>query len=83
MSLPEHKVDGSHGDAALAYLDNSFRLIAVVKLNGNRFSIQENKLEDYFIVKGCKYIDKDKVIKTMRGPAYVKSVYAYVFRKIR
>ncbi len=82
MNLPEHKVDGSHGDAALAYLDNSFRLIAVVKRSGNRFSIQENKLEDYFIVKGSKHIDKDKVIKTMRGPAYVKSAYAYVFRKI-
>lgn len=73
--------NNSHGDAPLAYLDKRFEFIGVVKRNGNRFSYSESALESYFIPKGNKLIDKETIEKTMKGPAYTKTAYAYVFRK--
>jgi len=82
--LKEGKIllaNNSHGDAPLAYLDERYELIGVVKRNGNRFSYSENDLDSYFIPKGKKPIDKKTVEKTMQGPAYTKTAYAYVFKK--
>jgi len=73
--------NNSHGDAPLAYLDEKFELIGVVKRSGNRFSYSEEELDSYFILKGNRPIDKVTIEKTMKGPAYIKVAYAYVFRK--
>ena len=75
--------NNSHGDAPLAYLDERFALIGVVKRNGNRFSYSENFLDTYFIPKGKKKIDTEIIEKTMKGPAYTKTAYAYVFTKLQ
>lgn len=74
--------NNSHGDAPLAYLDTRFEFIGVVKRNGNRFGYSDNALESYFVPKGKKLMDKEAIEKTMKGPAYAKTAYAYVFRKI-
>ena len=75
--------NNSHGDAPLAYLDKRFELIGVVKRNGNRFSYSENALDSYFIPKGKKPFGTETIEKTMRGLAYTKTAYAYVFRKLK
>jgi hypothetical protein len=75
--------NNSHGDAPLAYLDERFELIGVVKRNGNRFSYSKKELDMYFIPKGKKPIEKEIIEKTMKGPEYTKDAYAYVFRKTR
>lgn len=75
--------NNSHGDAPLAFLDKRFKLIAVVKRNGNRFSYSENALDTYFIPKSKKPFDSETIEKTMKGPAYTKTAYAYVFNKTK
>ena len=44
-------VNDSHGDASMANLDRDFELIATVNRRGERFSINESHLEDYFVPK--------------------------------
>lgn len=74
--------NNSHGDAPMAYLDARYELIGVVKRNGNRFSCSEKDLDSYFIPKANKPLDKVTIEKTMQGPAYTKTAYAYVFKKL-
>jgi hypothetical protein len=76
-------VNNSHGDAPLAYLDKRFEFIGAVKRYGNRFSYSENDLDSYFIPKGKKPFDAETIEKTMKGPAYTKPAYAYVFKKLK
>jgi hypothetical protein len=75
--------NNSHGDAPLAYLDERFELIGVVKRNGNRFRYSEKELESYLVPKGKMKIEKETIEKTMKGPAYTNVAYAYVFRKTK
>ena len=75
--------NNSHGDAPLAYLDERFEFIGVVKRYGNRFSYSENDLDSYFIPKDKKPFDAETIEKTMKGPAYTKPAYAYVFKKLK
>lgn len=75
-------VNNSHGDAPLAYIDDRYELTGVIRRDGDRFSYSDRELETYFIPKGSKTaLDKTTIEKTMRGPAYTKSAYAYVFKK--
>lgn len=74
-------VNNSHGDAPLAYFDNRFQFLGVVKRNGNRFSYSEKDLDLYFIPKGKKPFDIETIEQTMKGPAYTKTAYAYVFKR--
>lgn len=74
-------VNNSHGDNPLAYLDSDFELIGIIKRNKSRFILDNERLEIYFIPKSGKDFDKLYIEQTMRGPAYVKTAYAYVFRK--
>lgn len=75
-------VNNSHGDASLAYLDKSFKLIGVTKRYGNHFKISEKDLNIYFKTKTGKPIDMGKIEKTMRGPGFIKIAYAYIFKKV-
>lgn len=73
--------NNSHGDAPLAYLDNRFSFIGVIKRKGDRFTYSEKDIDSYFIPKGKKVLDAASIEKTMKGPAYTKVAYAYVFKK--
>lgn len=73
--------NNSHGDAALAYLHDELQFIAAVKRKGKHFWLSEKELHTYFHTKSGKEINKKEIKKTMRGPAYTKTAYAYIFRK--
>jgi len=75
-------VNNSHGDASLAYLDKSFKMIGVTKRRGNYFKISDKDLNTYFKTKTGKPIDVEKIEKTMRGPGFTKIAYAYIFIKV-
>jgi len=75
-------VNNSHGDASLAYLDKSFKMIGVTKRHGNYFKISDKDLNTYFKTKTGKPIDMEKIEKTMRGPGFTKIAYAYIFIKV-
>lgn len=67
----------SHGDATLAYLDSDFEFIGVATAEGK---ISDKNLEQYFTFKRPRPIDKEKVIRTMKGPKYSILADNYIFR---
>ncbi len=73
--------NNSHGDASLAFLDKSFKMIGIIKRYGNHFKISDKDLSTYFKTKTGKPIDIKKIKKTMRGPGFTKVAYAYIFKK--
>lgn len=75
-------VNNSHGDATLAFLDKSFKMIGVTKRYRNHFKISERCLSTYFKTKSGKPIDMEKIKKNMRGPGFTKIAYAYIFKKV-
>lgn len=75
-------VNNSHGDAPLAYLNPIYELIGVVNRRADRFTLSFQDLTTYFVPKSGKPLDKSEVLKTMRGPAYTKAPYAYIFKKL-
>ena len=72
--------NNSHGDASIAYTDEEYELIAVIKRNGDKFSITDKDLDEYFIKKDGTSIDIEKVQKKMIGENFTKKGYAYVFK---
>ena len=73
--------NNSHGDAPLAFLDKRFDFVGVVNRRGVKFTYNNDNLESYFIPKSGTKLNKREIEKTMRGPAYTKTAYVYVFRK--
>lgn len=69
----------SHGDATLAYFDEDFEFVGVVDTSGK---ISSDHLEAYFQLAKGKMVDYEKVLKTMKGPKYVKVSENYLFRLI-
>jgi len=74
--------NNSHGDSSLAYLDQNFKLIGVVKRNNEKFSITTKELDSYFVPKSGKKISRKEIEKSMRGPGFTKTAYAYLFCKL-
>lgn len=82
------RVDGillandSHGDASMANLDPDFEFIGVVNRRGEKYSLSESGLDDYFILKRDKNVSVELLRETNKGPGYTKYASGYVFRKI-
>jgi hypothetical protein len=74
-------VNNSHGDAPLAYLNPAYRLIGIVNRKAERFNLAFDQLNGYFVTKSGKPLIKEELLQTMRGPAYTKAPYAYIFEK--
>jgi hypothetical protein len=75
--------NNSHGDSSLAYLDNDFTFIGVVKRSGEKFTYSDQNLDSYFQTKSGSPIDQESIILSMKGPGFTKTVYAYVFKKLK
>lgn len=73
--------NNSHGDAPLAYLNPNYKLISVINRRAERFSFSSDMLDSYFLTKSGKPLVKEEILETMRGPAYTKAPYAYIFQK--
>lgn len=72
--------NNSHGDASIAFIDNEYELIAIIKRNGEMFNISEKNLDEYFIKKDGTAIDIEKVQTKMIGEKFTKNAFAYVFK---
>ena len=75
-------VNDSHGDASMANLDPTFRLIGVANRRGNQFSISEKGLDRYFIPKKEIMVTTDLLRQTGKGVTYTKWAGNYIFQKI-
>jgi len=72
--------NNSHGDASIAYLDYEYIFAGVIKRQGEKFTIIDSKLDEYFIKKDGRPIDKKKVLNRMKGENFSRKGYAYIFR---
>lgn len=72
----------SHGDATLAYVDKSFKLIGVISDQSGVIQYDEDALDKYFVLSKNKEVDLDQVRLKMKGPKYIHNEGIYVFEKI-
>ncbi|MCB0912846.1 MAG: class I SAM-dependent methyltransferase [Propionibacteriaceae bacterium] len=71
--------NASHGDASLAALDPTLRLVAVAHHRDDRYRVITNRLTDYLIPKRPETADPDRIRRSGRGIAYTRPAFAYLF----
>lgn len=69
----------SHGDACLAALDPSLRLVAAVQARGDRYRLVTDRLDEHLVPKRPEAADPALIRSTGRGIAYTRSAFAYLF----
>lgn len=70
----------SHGDASLAALDPSLRLVGVAHHRDGQYRLVEDRLGEYLIPKRSEAADADRIRTTGRGIAYTRGAFAYLFQ---
>jgi hypothetical protein len=75
-------VNNSHGDASMASLDPDWRLVAVYRRRGERFTFSDADLKTYMVPKRGEPPTETELESSMRGPAFTRSVAGYVFERI-
>lgn len=74
----------SHGDASMAALDGDYVLDSVLTHRSERYRLTQQGLGDYFAPKSRSKteITLAYLFKHQRGPSYMKTADAYVFRRV-
>lgn len=73
--------NNSHGDASIAALDASLRLVGVVQHSADRCRLLTSGLESFLIPKRPEAADLEQIRRAGRGIAFTRSAFAYVFEK--
>jgi hypothetical protein len=73
--------NNSHGDASMASLDPDYRLVAVYRRVGERFSFAGDDLDSYMVPKRGAVPTRSELERTLRGPAFTRPVAGYVFER--
>ncbi len=74
-------VNPSHGDAAMASIDERYRLRAAVLHRNQKYRIDEDNLTDYLVPKKAAPITVESLRESGRGVAYRKPAFAYLFTR--
>lgn len=72
----------SHGDVAMASLDDRYELVGVVNHGSSRYTIGRDNLDTYLIPKKDSPITIESVAASGRGVAYTRSAFAYIFENL-
>ena len=72
----------SHGDASLAALDRTLRLVAAVQVRDERYHLVTDALEGHLVPKKAAAADPDLIRSQGRGIAYTRTAFAYVFARV-
>jgi hypothetical protein len=75
-------VNPSHGDVALASIDDRYELRGLVRSRSGSYSVSTDALDTYLIPKKPVEITVESIESSGRGVAYTKSPFAYLFRRI-
>lgn len=75
-------VNPSHGDVALASIDERYDLIGVVRSRSGDYAVSTDKLETYLTPKKPVDVTVELIERTGQGVAYTKSPFAYLFRRV-
>ena len=74
-------VNPSHGDAAMASIDDRYRLRGVVLHHERRYSVVEHDLDTYLVPKKPIEVTAELLHRTQRGIAYTTPPFAYLFER--
>jgi hypothetical protein len=75
-------VNPSHGDVALASLDDRYVLIAVVRSRSGSYSVSTGDLDSYLVPKRDEPVTVESIERSGRGVAYTRSPFAYLFQRV-
>lgn len=73
--------NNSHADAGIAFLDPTYKLIAVANNRGDKASISVDNLSEYFIPKK-EAKNLGQLITSGKGIGYTKTADNFIFKKI-
>ncbi len=76
-------VNSSHGDAAMASIDDRYRLRAVIFSRDGGYRASSSDLDTYLVPKKDVAVTRELLHSTGRGIAYTKSPFAYLFERYR
>lgn len=75
-------VNPSHGDAALASIDDRYRLDGVVIARSGDYRVRTDHLKEYLVPKDGSVPTRDAILGRGRGIAYTKPAFAYLFERV-
>ena len=75
-------VNPSHGDAAMASIDERYRLIGGVTSRSDRYSVDSCHLDTHLIPERDVAVTKEYLHASGRGIGYTKSPFAYIFERV-
>jgi len=75
-------VNPSHGDAALASLDERYQLAGAVISESGDYRVVQTNLADYLQPKKTVEITRELLFSTNRGVAYTRPAFAYLFERV-
>jgi hypothetical protein len=75
-------VNPSHGDAAMASIDDRYRLVGVVTARGGNYRVRTSDLDSYLVPKTDIDVTVELLHERGRGIAYTMSPFAYLFERI-
>ncbi len=75
-------VNPSHGDAAMASINPSYELSAVVTARSGDYAVRTDGLDGYLVPKKPQAITRERLLELGRGIAYTKSPFAYLFQRV-
>ncbi len=76
-------VNSSHGDAAMASIDERYRLSAVVQSRSDDYVVSSSDLDRYLVPKRPVEVTPEYLHERGRGIAYTTSPFAYLFERAR
>ncbi len=76
-------VNPSHGDAALASIDDRYDLAAVVLSSDGAYEVDSHDLDTHLVPKKPQEVTVEALHRTQRSVAYTKSAFAYLFTRVR
>ncbi len=76
-------VNSSHGDAAMASIDDRYQLSGVVERHRAGYVVSANDLDRYLVPKVALEVTVEHLHRTGRGVAYTRTPFAYLFRRVR
>ena len=74
-------VNPSHGDAAMASIDDRFELVAVVESRAGEYRVRTAGLDGYLVAKKRVELTPEYLHELGRGIAYTRAPFAYLFQR--
>lgn len=71
----------SHGEASLAALDPTLRLVAAVHHRDGRYRLDTDDLDTYLHPRRAGDADPERIRSSGRGVAYTRTAFAYLFQQ--